>query len=1125
MLIVHNKNLISHFEARPLYLQPIFYCLSNQIKKIMKPRYFVSWLALFAMLLVCSSLWAQGVSTSSMIGLVTDTKGEPLIGATVIATHMPSGSRYGAITQADGRYTILGMRVGGPYRVTASYVGYQTQTIENIFLTLGTAGSANFKLAEESATTQEVTVTAVRNAAISPDRTGASTSVPREAINSLPTISRNFTDFTRLTPQANGTSFVGQDNRLNNITVDGSYLNNSFGLSGLPGGRANVAPVSLEAIEEVVVSLAPYDVRQGLFVGAGVNLVTRSGTNNFQGSAFFNLRNQAFLGRKAAGVEVGAAANDFNNLQGGFRFGGPIIQDKLFFFVAAETEQNSTPFTLRPRQPGESPGGNISRPTFQQMDSLSRFLRQNFGYETGPFQDYTQQRPSMLNWLAKINYNIDDNNKLSIRYNALDARQDVPISNSSSLGFGARQGIDALSYQNSNYIQFDRFQSVIAELNSTFGGKFSNQIIAGYTYQNEDRGSRGELFPLVEIQESGTTLISFGFEPFTPSNQLSYSTLQFQDNFSYFAGAHTITAGLNLVYYSFRNVFFPGSQSVYVYSSLEDWYTDANDYLRNPNRTQSPVTLRRFQYRYSALPGGAEPVQPTRAWNPGIYVQDEWQILSNLRVTGGLRVDIPFFENTAFENPIVPTLEFRDGNGNRIESRTDRLPQATPLFSPRLGFNWNVLEDNSLQVRGGTGVFTGQPAFVWISNQIGNNGVLTGFEELNNTRNRPFNPSTTAYRPANPQLPTSIELATTDPNFRFPQVWRTNLGVDYLLPLGIVATFDGIYTKTLAGISYINANLRPATRTFAGPDQRLRYDGTTGNANRLNANVTSNVVLQNSGEDYAISLTAQLQKSFGDNWFGLIAYTYTDARNNNNPGSIAFGSWANNPVANNPNLPELGFSAAAVPHRVLASGSYRFEYGIGATTISLFWSGAPQGRFSYTYGGDMNQDGVVNNDLIFVPNRASDLLFLPLTTGGRTFTPEEQAAAFDAFIEQDDYLRTRRGQYAERNGAVFPWVFRADLAVIQDFYLELGGQRNGLQLRLDIFNVGNLLNSEWGVGWQRTAPFPLTAAGVSADGRPQFRMATITTPSGPQLLNSSFQRTASIADLWSAQFSIRYTFN
>lgn len=1100
--------------------------LTTKLLNSMKPRYLtrVSFAALWVLLL-CSNLWAQGVTTSSIIGLVTDTKGEPLIGATVVATHVPSGTRYGTVTQADGRYTIPGMRVGGPYRVVVSYVGYKSQTVEDIYLSLGTAANVSVKLVEEAATTQEVTVTAARNAAISPDRTGAVTSVPREAITTLPTIRRNFTDFTRLTPQANGNSFAGQDRRLNNITVDGSYLNNSFGLADLPGGRANVAPISLEAVEEVAVSLAPYDVRQGLFVGAGINLVTRSGNNDFQGSAFFNWRNQALLGRKAAGVDVGGAANDFSNIQGGFRFSGPILQDKLFFFAALETEQNSTPFTLRPRQPGEVQGGNISRPTFGQMDSLSRFLREQFGYETGPFQDYTQQRPSSLNWLLKFNYNIDENNKLSLRYNALDARQDVPISNSSSLGFGNRQGINALSYQNSNYIQFDRIQSVIAELNSTFGGKFSNQIIAGFTYQNEDRGSRGTLFPLVEIQEAGTTLISFGFEPFTPSNQLSYTTWQFQDNFSYYAGAHTITAGLNLVYYSFRNVFFPGSQSVYVYSSLDDWYTDANDYLRNPNRTQSPVTLRRFQYRYSALPGGAEPVQPTRAWNPGIYLQDEWQVLRNLRLTAGVRVDIPFFENTAFENPLVPTLDFRDGDGNRIESRTDRLPRATPLFSPRLGFNWNVLEDNSLQVRGGTGIFTGQPAFVWISNQIGNNGVLTGFEELNNTRNRPFNPNPNAYRPANPQLPTSIELATTDPNFRFPQVWRTNLGIDYQLPLGIVATFDGIYTKTLAGISYINANLRPATRRFSGPDQRLRYDGTANNANRLNPNVTSNVVLQNSGEDYAISLTAQLQKSFGDNWFALLAYTYTDARNNNNPGSIAFGSWATNPVADNPNKPELGFSADAVPHRVIASGSYRFDYGFGATTVSLFWSGSPQGRFSYVYSGDMNQDGVVNNDLIFVPNRASDLRFEQFTQAGRTFTVAEQQQAFDAFIDQDDYLRTRRGQYAERNGALFPWVFRADLNIIQDFYLEVAGKRNNLQLRFDIFNVGNLLNSEWGVGWQRVEPFPLNFIRVDPDGVPVYRMRFVNTPTGPELLRESFRRTATLSDLWSAQLSIRYTFN
>jgi len=1091
----------------------------------MRSRYSITFLIVLTLLPALSSpLWGQGVTTSSLIGTVTDLKGEPLVGATVIATHLPSGTRYGAVTQVDGRYTILGMRVGGPYRVTATYVGYKTQSIDNIFLSLGSAGSANFKLAEESATTQEVTVTAVRNVAISPDRTGAVTNIPREAITTLPTINRNFTDFTRLTPQARGNSFAGQDSRLNNITVDGSYFNNSFGLSDLPGGRAGIAPISLEALEEINVSIAPYDVRQAGFVGAGINLVTRRGTNEFQGSAFFNIRNQGFLGRRAAGSDV--TVNDFSNIQGGLRFSGPIVQDKLFFSVAAETEQNSTPFTFRPRRPGETQGGNISRPTFSQMDSLSQFLRNNFGYETGPFEGYSLQQPSGINWLIRLDYNIDDNHKVSLRYNALDARRDVPLSNSASLGFGNRVGINALSYQNSNYIQFDRIQSVIAELNSTFAGKFANQVIAGFTYQNEDRGSRGTLFPLVEIQEAGTTLISFGFEPFTPSNQLSYTTFQFQNNFSYFAGSHTLTAGVNLNYYSFRNVFFPGSQSVYVYSSLADWYRDAEDQLRNPNRTTSPVTLRRFQYRYSALPGGAEPVQPTRVWYPGIYVQDEWQVLSNLRVTGGLRVDIPIFENTALANPIVPTLEFRDGNGNRIESRTDRLPAAIPLFSPRLGFNWNVLEDNSLQVRGGTGIFTGPPAFVWISNQVGNNGVLTGFEQLDFTTARPFKPDVNAYRPANPQLPPSFELATTDPNFRFPQVWRTNIGIDYQLPLGIIATFDGIFSRTLSGISYINANLRPATRTFAGPDNRLRYDGTANNANRINANIVNNIVLQNSGEDYAFALTAQLEKAFGDNWFAKVAYTYTEAYANNNPGSIAFGSWASNAIRNNPNLPELSFSSEAVPHRVLASGSYRIEYaGLGATTISLFWSGSPQGRFSYVYAGDMNQDGVVNNDLIFVPNRASDLRFEQFTQAGRTFTVAEQQAAFDAFIDQDDYLRTRRGQYAERNGALFPWVFRADLSIQQEFFLELGGKRNTLQLRLDVFNVGNLLNSEWGVGWQRVEPFPLNFVRVDPDGVPVFRMRFVNTPSGPELLRESFRRTASLSDVWSAQFSIRYIFN
>lgn len=1080
-------------------------------------------------LFASARLWAQGVTTSSIVGSVSDTKGEALIGAQIVAVHVPSGTKYGGITQTNGRFALQGLRVGGPYQVTAKYVGYQAKTIENVFLALGVAQRLEFVLVDKPTQTEEVVVTATVDPVISPERTGASTNVPREVINSLPTIRRNFTDFIRLTPQAIstgfGSGFAGQDNRLNNITVDGSYLNNSFGLAGTPGGRAQTSPISLEALDQISVAIAPYDVRQAGFVGAGINLVTRSGANEFSGSVFGNFRDKSFIGKTVFGNEVGAAKNDFSNVQGGFRVGGPILKDKLFFFIAAETEQNSTPFTFRARRPGEQQGGDISRPTFDQMQTLRTFLRDSLNYETGPFEGYNLRQPQSLNWLIKLNYNISDEHKLSLRYNGLDARRDVLISNSASLGFGNRVGNNSLSYENSNYIQFDRIQSFIAELNSTFGKNFYNQVIAGYTYQNEDRGSRGRLFPLVEIQEQGATLISFGFEPFTPSNQLSYGTFQFQDNLTYFLGGHTITAGVNLEHYRFRNVFFPGSQSIYVYSSLDDWYSDARDYIANPNRTQSPVQLRRFQYRYSALPGGAEPVQPLRVWYPGVYVQDEWQISNDFRLVAGLRVDAPFFEDTAYDNPLVrDSLTFRDADGNPLRSDTKKLPDAKFLISPRLGFNWNVLRNDRLQVRGGTGVFTGRPAFVWISNQIGNNGVLTGFEQLDNTRARPFNPDPNAYRPANPQLPTSIELATVDPNFRFPQIWRTNLGVDYRLPFDVILTLDAIYTQTLNGIGYINANLKPATRVFAGPDQRLRYDG--GAAARLNPNVTSNVVLVNSGRDYAASFTAQLQKSFGRNWYAQMAYTYTDARNTVNPGSIALGSWTGNAIPNNPNKPPLGFSSDAIPHRFIASGTYRIEYaGSMATQISLFFEAQPQGRFSYVYAGDMNGDGVANNDLIYVPRSASELRFLPLTVGtganARTFSPQEQAAAFDAFIEQDKYLRTRRGKYAERNGALFPWIYRADLSVLQEFFFDMSGKRNTLQVRADIFNFFNLISDKFGVGWQRVDNFPLTFAGVGSDGVPQFRMRVVNN----QLLSQSFQRSAGLGDLWTAQLSVRYIFN
>ena len=1081
-----------------------------------------SGLALGALLISVLSL-GQGVTTSALNGRIVDTNGDPLPGATIVARHIPSGSQYGAATSLDGRFLIPALRVGGPYTVTVSFVGYQEETFTDIFLSLGTAGNIDVVLSESAQQIGDVVVVAMRNAVFSSDRTGAATSIKRETITQLPSISRNITDFTRLTPQASGRSFVGADARFNNLTIDGSIFNNSFGLADNPGGRTGSAPISLDAIEEIQVAIAPYDVRQAGFVGAGVNAVTRSGTNEFKGSIFYNTRNETLLGTKAFGTEV--LSDNFSVNTYGASIGGPIIKDKLFFFVNGEFERETAPGTNFIANDGATPvGGNVTRVLKTDLDNLRSYLLTNFDYETGPYQGYNNEVWSNK-VLAKLDYNINDNHKLSVRYNWLDSERDVLASNSSSLGYGNRRSnTTALNYQNTNYIQKEIIHSVIGELNSTMG-KFSNNFILGYTYQNEDRGSRGDFFPLVEIQDASSTYISFGFEPFTPNNKLNYTTFQLQNNLTYFAGKHVLTAGFNIEKFSFENVFFPGSQSVYVYNSLADFYTDFDDAIANPNRTVGAgVNIKRFQLRYSALEGGAEPVQPTKVTYWGAYFQDQFTPSTRLKITAGLRVDIPVFENTGFLNETVAAQSFLDRDGNEIAINTAKLPDASPLFSPRFGFNFDAMGDRSIQIRGGTGLFTGRPAFVWISNQIGNNGVITGFDQIAGT-SRYFNPDPEYWIPANPTLPTSYELAVTDNNFKFPQVWRTNIAVDAKLPWGLAGTVEYIYSKEINGMGYYNANLpalpNPST---IGADPRPRYTST-----RINSNVVNAIMLDNTNNGYGHSLALSLEKQYSNGFFAKAAYSFGVSKNTVDPGSIAAGSYNNNAISWDPNNAPIAFSNSDQRNRAIFALTYRKEYGKAfATQFGLFMEGRNQGRHSFIYSEDRNGDGN-RNDLLYINRDASEVMFQTYTPTGATdpYNAADQSQDWENFINQDRYLSSHRGEYSERNGAMLPWIGNADLNITQEFFINVGGKRNTIQVMLNILNIGNLLNDEWGVGYVINSDRPLNYRGIDAvTGKPIYRMNIKGVSSGQiNKLTETYSRRASIGDVWSGQFGVRYIFN
>ena len=1092
------------------------------------------------MCLAAGSAAAQGVTTGSITGVVADAQGAVVPGVTVTALHEPSGTTYEAVTQADGRFELPALRVGGPYKVSAALAGFGTDEESGVSVTLGTSTDLSFVLSV-AGVTEQVTVLANADPTFGSRRTGAATAVSRAELALLPTVSGRINDMTRLTPQFSGSgSFAGVDNRMNNITVDGSYFNNSFGIAGQPGERTGVAPISLEAIEQVQVSIAPFDVRQGNFVGAGVNTVTRSGTNRISGSFYHRYRNEDFVGTEAAGQAFNPGV--FTTKTTGFWAGGPFIRNRLFGFMSYEQQEDTRPLTTFVANPGGAPAvGNTTRVLASDLNALSAFLANNFDYETGPYEGISDATPAKP-FLIKGDYNPNPSNKVTFRYSQLNSNTDVNLSSSSSLGFGRQTFTNNfLNFQNSNYTILENIRSGIGEWNSTIGNSAANSLIVGYTKQDESRGDVGELFPFVDILDgSGVSYTAFGSEPFTPNNELRYDTFQLQNSFTKFGKKHTLTFGGAVEKYHSENVFFPGKQSAYVYNSLSDFYADANDFLANPNRTQSPLTLRRFQVRYMNIPDLDKPVQPLDVWYTSAYAQDEFRPLSNLTITAGVRMDIAAWGDTAYANANVDALTFRDPSGSPVQFSTGALPKASPLWSPRVGFNWDVGGKRNTQVRGGTGVFTGKPAYVWISNQIGNTGVLTGFVQAENTRAFPFDPNVDRYKPTTVTgaPAASVDLAVTDEDFKFPQTWRTNVGVDQKLPWGLVATGELIYNKDVNGLAYYNANLPAAQSTFNGPDQRPRWTGTscaqataTPCATRLNNvagnQITNAIVLTNSDAGRSWNFAASVAKTLQAGFSFKSAYSYGESKTLVDPGSIAAGSFTSNAIVTDPNNPPLAFSASSPGHRFFINASYTRQYfSWGATSVSAFWNTFTGGNTSYLFSGDMNGDSANGNDLIYIPRDQSEMSFATFTTGtganARTFTAQAQADAFEQYIQNDPYLREHRGEYAQRNATFLPRITRMDVSVVQEVFRSLGNNRHSGQFRLDIQNFGNLLNPDWGASQRIRQNQILTNAGVDATtGRLTYRMAL---QSG-ELITSPFQTNAQINDVYTLMLSFRYTFN
>lgn len=1105
-------------------------------------KHFKRIIASISFLFIGLMMYGQGATTSSMSGTISDNRGEPLTGASIVATHLPSGSRYATVTDIAGTYRIQNMRVGGPYTVNVSFIGYSTVSYTEVTLKLGETYVQNGQLTETTTTLSEVVVTAgMRNTILSSQRAGTQSNVSGRDISTLPTINRSITDFTKYSPQAQGNSFGGRDGRYNTITVDGAAFNNNFGLSSnpLPGGNAQ--PISLDAIEEISVNVAPYDVRMSQFTGASINAVTRSGDNTFKASVYTYLRPKSFTGNTVDGNEV-AGANDRTSQNYGFRVGGPIIKNKLFFFVSGEYEKEDIPgVTWRPSTDGiANPDLKISRTLESDMVTVRNHLLSVYNYDPGKYKDFDPFQNKNTKILARLDWNITDQHKLTLRYNDVVGTSDQQTNGNSGPPANARNSnrisSQSMAFSNSFYGFKNTVRSFTGELNSTFGAKISNKFLASYTFIQDTRTSNSDLFPFVDIWEGfdenlrgGDQYMSFGYELFSFNNDVTNKTLSITDNLTINFNRHTVTAGVSFDRLFFRNSYIREGTSYYRYASVGDFISGADPIgfgvTYGYNGVDAPGAIGTFGF-------GA------------VYAQDEWHVDPKFKLTYGVRLELPLYFDEMNDNPAVSALTFIENKKIDVSN----WPKSQILVSPRMGFNWDVRGNRSLQVRGGTGLFTGLLPFVWFTNQPTNSGLIQVPEigwglivpsdpDAPAVRDAKleglgFNPDYKAFIANNPglfpqspgTLPGNASLAHVGKDFKFPQIWRSNIGVDVELPWSMIFTGEAIFSKDINGIMQKNLNLADPTGTMTGPDNRVFWTSTT--AAKVVPSISNAMELTNSDKGYQYSLTAQLTKNFRNGFAGMFAYTYTVARNvTSNPGSAAYSAYSSNTSYRSLNDPELSYSGFATPHKLIGNLSYRIEYArFFATTFSLVYQGFQTGRWSYTYSNDLNGDGI-SSDLMYIPENADEINF-GLASG---MTADEQRNAFWNYVNGNEYLSSRKGMYAERFGHIQPWLHRFDAKVLQDIFTNFGTARKyTLQLSLDFLNVGNLINDQWGTytynplaSYQNVRPLTVVTRGT-ATTQPVYRLnATSLTDFTKK---TTLSKDISTASTWGCLLGIRLIF-
>lgn len=1036
-------------------------------------------LLLFFALIFSSVIMMAQVTTSSIKGLILDDTNQPLPGANVVVVHTPTGTTYGVATNFDGRFNLINLRVGGPYKVTISYVGYKEQVLDNIYLTLGKTENIDITMNTDSEQLDAIVITGTTGTGtFGSDRTGAETNVGRKELTTLPTISRSASDFTRLEPTASNGSFGGRNDQFNNFSLDGAIFTNPFGLdAATPGGQTDSQPISLDAIDQITVSTAPYDVTQSGFTGAAVNAVTKSGTNEFKGTVYGFFRNEDFTGGKVKGEDVVKPKLEQN--QYGFSLGGPLVKNKLFFFMNFEKDER-TDLGSNGWTPNTGSGAiNESRVLESDLITVQNALLA-VGYNPGAYKGFTYASESNKG-IFKLDWNINEKNRLAVIYNFLNASKEKPA-HPTALGFRGPSS-NTLQFENSGYEINNNIRSVQLELSSTISDNISNKLQVGYTHFDDFRNPLSSPAPTFTITKDGSNYIIAGHEPFSINNKLDQKVFQFSNNLNFFKGDHTYTVGFSFEKFQFDNSFnlgAYGAQGVFFpTTTMEDFPAFASSGQLQTLYNQAIAAHNSLSSNGTGVAGGWA-LAETNVGQLSFYAQDEWNVSDKFKLTYGVRFDKPLFFDTAEKAQevidraccYVPNIPYINPNtGETVFLDNTKMPNSDWLISPRVGFNYDVRGDKTFQIRGGSGLFTGRFPFVWLGNQVGN--------------------------------PEVFFYQAVDPDYKYPQVWRTNIGTDYKFENGLTLTGDVSYTKDINGAHVQNWGLLSPSGTLSGVDNRPIYTA---------SDVINNAyVFTNSDKGRIWNVAFKAQKSFDNGLYTMLGYSYLNSKDVNSiEAEITGDAFAFNPAAGNVNNDVLAYSKYGDNHRFIGVASKKWTYGkdAWATTISTFFEYAQGGRFNYTYGGDINGDGSNLNDLIYIPTATE--------VNQMNFSGTGQAEAFEAYIQQDNYLNGRRGQYAERYGAIAPWRSRFDLKVLQDFNFKVSSTKtNTIQLSIDVLNIGNLINSDWGVIQQPNSIQPL---GVSVDAN---SMPTYTFNSE---LQKTFNYDTSLASRWQAQFGLRYIF-